>query len=61
MKMLRNFKCSETNVIFERLIGQGILMIECKCTGLATRTLSAPKYFGNSCGKSPSTSNRRLK
>ena len=59
MKMYNNFKCSESNVIFDRLIENSIKALDCDCGANAIKALSAPKYFGNSCGKSPSTSNRK--
>jgi len=59
MKKLRNFKCSETNNVFERLAKDEQLIVECKCGGLANRTLSAPRVLGNTTGRSPSFSNKR--
>jgi len=55
MKKLRDFKCSETGIVFERMVEDDKLMVECKCKGLANRTLSAPKCFQNTTGRSPSS------
>jgi hypothetical protein len=54
MKKLRYFKCSETKEQFERFVEDNELVVECKCSGLANRQLSAPKHFGNTTGRSPS-------
>lgn len=58
MKKLRNFKCAETGEVFERIVEDDTLIIECKCSGEANRLLSAPRHFGNSTGRSPSASKR---
>jgi hypothetical protein len=52
--MLRNFKCSETKEQFERFAQDDERVVECKCGGLASRQLSAPRHFGNTTGRSPS-------
>jgi hypothetical protein len=57
MKKLRNFKCSETGEVFERLIEDDKLIVECKCKGLANRQPSSGKVIGNTTGRSPSFSN----
>ena len=59
MKKMRNFKCSETGEVFERFVEDDQLIVECKCKGLANRSLSAPKVVGNTTGRSPSFSNRK--
>ena len=59
MKKMRNFKCSETGEVFERFVDDEQLIVECKCKGLANRSLSAPRCFGNTTGRSPSTSYKR--
>ena len=53
MKKFRNFKCVETGEVFERLVQDDITIVMCKCKGLANRTLSAPRCFQNTVGKSP--------
>jgi len=53
MKKLRNFKCSETGVVFERIVEDEQIIVECKCKGLANRSLSAPRCFQNTVGRSP--------
>lgn len=53
-KKYRNFKCSECKEITERLVEDHVLVINCNCKGLASRTLSAPKCFSNTTGRSPS-------
>jgi len=54
MKKMRNFKCSSDHIT-ERRVKDDVLMIDCpECKGEAKRTLSAPKCFQNTTGKSPS-------
>jgi predicted nucleic acid-binding Zn ribbon protein len=53
MKKFRNFKCESSNEIYEQRVNDDKLTITCKCGSKANRTLSAPKYFGNSTGRSP--------
>ena len=60
MKKIRGFKCTQCNTTFERMVTDDVLTINCECHGLANRTLSAPKVLGNTCGKSPSLSNKRF-
>lgn len=55
MRKIRNFKCSETGNIFERFANDDRLVVQCNCGGLANRTLSAPKCFQNTTGRSPSS------
>ena len=55
MKKLRYFKCSESSELIERLVEDDMRVIECECGGLASRQLSAPRSFGNTTGKSPSS------
>ena len=43
----------DPRALFEKLIDDDAYVIACKCGGLAKRTISAPRYFGNSTGKSP--------
>ncbi len=57
MKKLRNFKCAETGEVFERLVKDEQLIVECKCNGLANRQVSSGKVIGNTTGRSPSFSN----
>jgi hypothetical protein len=57
MKKLRNFKCAETGEVFERLVEDERLIVECKCNGLANRQVSSGKVIGNTTGRSPSFSN----
>ena len=54
MRKLRNFRCSKSNIIFERFVNDGTSELECKCGAIANRTLSAPRCFSNTTGKSPS-------
>lgn len=53
MNKYRNFKCESSNETSERLVNDDTLTIDCKCGSKAKRTLSAPKYFSNTVGKSP--------
>ena len=58
MKKLRIFKCEVGNCKLEqeRLVADHVKIVECeKCKGKATKQLSAPRSFGNTTGKSPST------
>lgn len=54
MKKIRTFKCSECKASFDRMVNDNELIVNCECSGLANRTLSAARYFGNTVGKSPS-------
>ena len=54
MKVMLNFKCSCGKVTEER-IDNKTKSIVCECGEVATKMLSAPRSFGNTCGKSPST------
>ena len=56
MKKLRYFKCAESGESIERLAKDDMKTVECECGGLASRQLSAPRSFGNTTGKSPSSS-----
>jgi|GEM_PF-2932371 len=58
MKKLRFFKCSDDHYT-EKLVVDEVKSIECHCGKFAPRQLSAPRHFGNSTGKSPSSSYRR--
>jgi len=53
MRKLRNFKCI-SGTIFERYVEDNITIVKCNCGEEAKRTLSAPRYFGNTTGRSPS-------
>ena len=57
MKKLRNFKCNLCHVVSERLVNDSTKTVTCNCSkdSCATRCLSAPRSFGNTTGKSPST------
>ncbi len=59
MLKMRNFKCSETGEVFERFVEDGVVFSICKCGGAVTKQLSAPRCFGNTTGRSPSTSYKR--
>jgi len=59
MRKLRNFKCAETGSEFERFAHDDELVLACKCGGIASRSLSAPKVFPNTTGRSPSFSRRK--
>ena len=53
MRKLRNFKCDTTGTLFERLVHDSVMSVNCECKHLASRTLSAPRYMGNTVGGSP--------
>ncbi len=55
MKVLRNFKCRDCNTIFEKRIDSDAKVAVCECSGVGDKQLSAPRCFGNTTGKSPST------
>ena len=52
MKKLRNFNCPNCGTI-ERLVVDTVTVVKCDCGKEIKRTLSAPRYFGNTSGKSP--------
>jgi uncharacterized Zn finger protein len=55
MKKLRVFKCNNCSDKEELLIEDSRNAVFCaSCGGVAVKTLSAPKYFNNTVGKSPS-------
>jgi len=54
VKKLRNFKCKSSGEIIERLARDDQLNIKCKCGSMALKSLSAPTFIGNSCGKNAS-------
>lgn len=55
MRKLRYFKCSNDHVI-EELVEDDITSVNCECGETSKRLLSAPRCFGNTTGKSPSSS-----
>lgn len=54
MRKLKNFKCTSSQVIFERFVNDEVKTVDCECGNQATRQLSAPKFIYNSCGKNAS-------
>lgn len=57
MKKLRRFKCGNISckTQHERMVEDNIVVISCvKCKSPAARMLAAPRYFGNTTGRSPS-------
>lgn len=54
MKKIRSFKCESCELEFERMVTDQTKKVKCHCEGKATRQLSAPRYFSNTVGKSPS-------
>ena len=55
MKKLRYFLCSNGHYT-EQLVEDDIKSIKCECDEESKRQLSAPRCFGNTTGKSPSSS-----
>lgn len=55
MKKLRNFKCGTCQREYEKLVKDDVTSVECECGSKASRTISAPRCFGNTTGKSPSS------
>ena len=56
--MLGNFKCSNEHIT-ERLIDNKVKSVVCECGEEATKMLSAPRSFGNTTGRSPSSSYKK--
>ena len=54
MKIMATFKCTKCDEIKTIRIDNTVESIVCKCGSDSIRQLSAPKYFGNSVGRSPS-------
>lgn len=54
MKKLRDFKCADCFRVFEALVEDNTYLAPCDCGKQASRMLSAPRYLGNTTGKSPS-------
>lgn len=55
MKKLRNFKCKECEHAHTQFASDETIIVNCpECKGESELTLSAPKYFNNSVGRSPS-------
>lgn len=52
MKKIRHFRCDNCGIV-ERMVVDSVTVIKCECGCEAKRTISAPRYFGNSTGKSP--------
>ena len=59
MRKIRNFKCSECNTRFERMVQDDVLIVNCECGSEAKRQLSAPRYFGATTGRSSSLNYRK--
>ena len=49
-----NFKCGSCQRKYNKRVDSDTKVIDCECGGKALRRLSAPKYFSNTVGKSPS-------
>jgi hypothetical protein len=54
MRKIRQFKCASCEQEQERLVKDGVTMVDCECGKQAVRMISAPRCFGNTTGKSPS-------
>lgn len=54
MNKLRRFKCGSCHREYEHLVEDDIQSVKCECKSRAARMLAAPRYFGNTTGKSPS-------
>ena len=54
MKIFKNFKCTVCDKVDERFVHTGVNEVVCDCGERSVKTISTPKYFGNSVGKSPS-------
>ena len=60
MRKLRNLKCDNTDTVIERLVHDDVLAVTCTCLTLAKRTLSAPRYMGNTTGRSPASNYKKV-
>ena len=54
MRIVATFKCEKCDKYHEQMTDSETESIKCDCGGDCQRMLSAPKYFGNSTGRSPS-------
>lgn len=55
MRKMRDFKCGSCGKSYRKLVDDDVMAVECECGKKAARTLSAPRCFGNTTGKSPSS------
>jgi len=60
MKKIRSFICAECKEHFERMVTDDITIVMCECKGLANRTITAPKFLGNSTGGNASFKQKRV-
>jgi len=60
MKKIRNFECSTCGKQQEKLVEDGVSMVDCECGKQAVRTISAPRVLGNTTGSSPSFSRKKF-
>ena len=59
MKKFFNFECVECKHVENEYVDSSVDSTDCvKCDNMTKRTLSAPKCFQNTLGRSPSTSSR---
>lgn len=49
-----NFKCGSCQRRYNKRVDSDTKVIDCECGGKALKQLSAPKYFSNTVGRSPS-------
>ena len=62
MKKLRDFECANCGHCFEEFTLDDVISIQCKsCGSLASRLVSAARYFNNTTGGNPSTNYNRKK
>ena len=54
MRKLRDFKCTLTHKLIERLAYDNTNIVTCLCGNGALKQVSAPKCFSNTVGRSPS-------
>ncbi len=59
MKVLLNFKCKCGLEHRDKWLESNTKEIDCECGSKATKQLSAPRSFGNTTGKSPSSNYKR--
>lgn len=59
MKLILNFKC-ESGEVIERYIDSHAKFADCHCGKPAVKTITAPKFLGNSTGGNASFKKKRV-
>jgi hypothetical protein len=61
MKKIRQFKCQVCDEYSENYVEDNVKEFMCDCGGVKLRMISAPRYFNNTTGKSPSSNYKKVK